>query len=49
VLLIPKRDFEKLRKSVPAFGDVFRRLAEKHSSADKPAAQRAMAPGGSGT
>jgi len=47
VLLIPKGDFEKLRKSVPAFGDVFRQLAEKHTAANRPTAQTATAPGGS--
>jgi len=39
VLLIPKGDFNKLRKSVPAFGDVFRELAKKRA---------AQAPGGGG-
>jgi NADH dehydrogenase len=29
VLLIPKGDFDRLRKSVPAFGEVFRELAKK--------------------
>lgn len=37
VLLIPKGDFNKLRKSVPAFGEVFRELARKRA---------AQAPGG---
>lgn len=37
VLLIPKGDFNKLRKSVPAFGDVFRELAKKRA-AQAPAA-----------
>ena len=31
VLLIPKGDFDRLRKSVPAFGEVFRELAKKRS------------------
>jgi NADH dehydrogenase len=48
VLLIPKADFDKLRKSVPAFGDVFRDLAKKHSQANESGqpTQKAMAPGG---
>ncbi|MGP0071873.1 MAG: cyclic nucleotide-binding domain-containing protein, partial [Bryobacteraceae bacterium] len=29
VLIIPKEDFNKLRHSVPAFGEVFRALAER--------------------
>jgi len=29
VLLIPKRDFDKLRRSVPAFGEVFDKLAKE--------------------
>ena len=31
VLLIPKGDFDTLRKSVPAFGEVFRELARKRA------------------
>jgi voltage-gated potassium channel len=31
VLLIPKGDFNRLRKSVPAFGEVFRELARKRA------------------
>jgi len=31
VLLIPKRDFDTLRKSVPAFGEVFHELARKRN------------------
>jgi len=31
VLLIPKEDFNRLRKSVPAFGEVFRELAKKRA------------------
>jgi NADH dehydrogenase len=31
VLLIPKRDFDTLRKSVPAFGEVFHELARKRA------------------
>lgn len=33
VLLIPKDDFDKLKKNVPAFGEVFRALAEKRGRA----------------
>lgn len=33
VLLIPKGDFNRLRHSVPAFGDVFRELAKKRAPA----------------
>jgi CRP-like cAMP-binding protein len=36
VLLIPKDDFDKLRESVPAFGDVFRELANKRAAAANP-------------
>jgi len=32
VLIIPKGDFNKLRHSVPAFGEVFRALAQKRAS-----------------
>ena len=32
VLLIPKCDFDTLRRSVPAFGEVFRELARKRNS-----------------
>jgi len=32
VLLIPKGDFNRLRKSVPAFGEVFRELAKKRAA-----------------
>lgn len=31
VLIIPKGDFDKLRHSVPAFGEIFRALAKKHA------------------
>jgi hypothetical protein len=41
ILIIPKADFNKLRQSVPAFGDVFTELATRravprspHSSAE---------------
>jgi NADH dehydrogenase len=37
VLIIPKEDFNKLRKSVPAFGDVFNELAKKRAVAGSPA------------
>ena len=33
VLLIPKRDFDTLRRSVPAFGEVFKELARQRASA----------------
>jgi NADH:quinone reductase (non-electrogenic) len=38
VLLIPKGDFDTLRKSVPAFGEVFRELAKRRAQADGSAA-----------
>ena len=34
VLLIPKGDFNRLRHSVPAFGDVFRELAKKRAASE---------------
>jgi NADH:quinone reductase (non-electrogenic) len=37
VLLIPKGDFDMLRKSVPAFGEVFHELARKRTPAHMPA------------
>jgi NADH dehydrogenase len=45
-VLIPKADFDKLRKSVPAFGAVFSELAKKHSEANEETSRRAVAPGG---
>jgi NADH dehydrogenase len=36
VLIIPKHDFDKLRESVPAFGDVFRELAKQRAVAGAP-------------
>ncbi len=36
VLIIPKDDFNKLRHSVPAFGDVFRELARKRAQPGTP-------------
>jgi CRP-like cAMP-binding protein len=33
VLIIPKGDFDKLRHSVPAFGEIFRALAKKRAPA----------------
>jgi NADH dehydrogenase len=36
VLLIPKGDFNRLRKSVPAFGEVFRELAKRRAVAHEP-------------
>lgn len=35
-LIIPKRDFNKLRQSVPAFGEVFSKLAERRAAAEPP-------------
>jgi len=34
ILLIPKGDFNRLRKSVPAFGEVFHELARKRATPD---------------
>jgi CRP-like cAMP-binding protein len=31
VLIIPKGDFDKLRHSVPAFGEIFRELAKRRA------------------
>ena len=36
VLIIPKADFNKLRRSVPAFGDVFSELVKRRSVAGAP-------------
>jgi NADH dehydrogenase len=36
VLIIPKADFNKLRHSVPAFGDVFSELAQRRAMAEPP-------------
>jgi CRP-like cAMP-binding protein len=36
VLIIPKADFNKLRHSVPAFGDAFSKLAERRAMAGSP-------------
>ena len=36
VLIIPKPDFNKLRRSVPAFGDVFSELARQRAEAGSP-------------
>ena len=36
VLIIPKADFNKLRQSVPAFGDVFSALAKRRAVAGSP-------------
>jgi NADH dehydrogenase len=44
VLLIPKRDFDTLRKSVPAFGEVFHELARKRAPAHAPAPSDTPAP-----
>ena len=32
VLIIPKRDFDQLRQSVPAFGEIFRELAKRRTA-----------------
>jgi hypothetical protein len=32
VLIISKRDFDKLRQNVPAFGEVFRELAKRRAA-----------------
>jgi hypothetical protein len=34
VLVVSKNDFEALRSSIPAFGDVFRKLAKDRSAAN---------------
>ena len=39
VLIIPKADFNKLRQSVPAFGDVFSELAKRREAAGSATAQ----------
>ena len=36
VLIIPKADFNKLRQSVPAFGDVFSELVKRRSVTGAP-------------
>ena len=36
VLIIPKIDFDKLRQSVPAFGDVFNELAKQRGVTEAP-------------
>ena len=36
VLIIPKADFNKLRQSLPAFGDVFKELAKQRAVAGSP-------------
>ena len=36
LLIIPKQDFNKLRLSVPAFGDIFSAIAEKRAVAGSP-------------
>jgi CRP-like cAMP-binding protein len=36
VLIIPKGDFDKLRHSVPAFGEIFRALAKKRVGSAEP-------------
>ena len=36
ILIIPKADFNKLRQSLPAFGDVFTELATRRAVAGSP-------------
>ena len=36
VLIIPKIDFDKLRQSVPAFGNVFNKLAKQRAVTESP-------------
>ena len=36
ILIIPKADFNQLRQSVPAFGDVFSELAKRRAVAEAP-------------
>ena len=50
VLIIPKADFNKLRQSVPAFGEVFSELAKRRAVAGSPHSSAApnMLGGGSG-
>jgi NADH dehydrogenase len=40
VLIIPKADFDKLRQSVPAFGEVFSELAQRREVASSPYSPR---------
>jgi NADH:ubiquinone reductase (H+-translocating) len=44
VLIIPKADFDKLRHSVPAFGEIFRALAQQRTSASEPSASASGIP-----
>jgi CRP-like cAMP-binding protein len=43
ILLIPKRDFDTLRRSVPAFGEVFKELARQRAGAHNEAPSDAPA------
>jgi NADH dehydrogenase len=45
VLLIPKKDFNQLKSSVPAFGDVFRELAERRRRGTSTSAATSAASG----
>jgi NADH dehydrogenase len=49
VLIIPKQDFDKLRHSVPAFGDVFRELAKRRAapSSEPRTSENSVNPSGS--
>jgi NADH dehydrogenase len=44
VLIIPKADFDKLRHSVPAFGEIFRALAQQRTTASEPRASASGVP-----
>lgn len=46
VLIIPKHDFNKLRESVPAFGDVFSELAKLRTVAGSPRSTAGSDPSG---
>jgi NADH dehydrogenase len=45
ILIIPKADFNKLRQSVPAFGDVFTKLAERRAMTELPHSSVALSSG----
>jgi ATP-binding cassette, subfamily B, bacterial HlyB/CyaB len=44
VLIIPKGDFDKLRHSVPAFGEIFSALAQRRASPSEPRASASGLP-----
>jgi len=46
VLIITKHDFNKLRESVPAFGDAFSELAKRRTAAGSPLSEAGPNPGG---